>query len=201
MLIEHHGRRPTVPASAYIAPTAVLCGAVNLGENARILHGAVLSAEDGEVTLGSDVVVMENALVRGRKDHPVRIGDAVLVGPHAHVNGATVEDEVFLATGTSLFPGSIVGAKAELRINSILHVGSRLEAGAVVPIGWVAVGAPAQLFPPDRHDDIWEIQQQMDFPGVVYGVPRGVTMREVMTRQVAFYGEHLNDRVVEEPGP
>lgn len=200
MLIEHRGRRPVVPASAYVAPTAVLCGAVTLGENSRILHGAVLSAEDGEVTIGSDVVVMENALVRGRRDHPVRIGDAVLIGPHAHVNGARVMDEAFLATGTSLFPGSVVGTKAEMRINSVLHVGSHLEADTVVPIGWVAVGAPARLFSPNQDDDIWRIQEQMDFPGVVYGVSRDTTMREVMARQVAFYGEHMNDRVVEVPG-
>ncbi|MEU1849064.1 hypothetical protein ABZ499_07150 [Streptomyces sp. NPDC019990] len=64
MLIEHRGRRPVVPDSAYVAPTAVLCGAVVLGERSRVLHGAVLTAEDGEARVGSDVVVMENALVR-----------------------------------------------------------------------------------------------------------------------------------------
>jgi carbonic anhydrase/acetyltransferase-like protein (isoleucine patch superfamily) len=47
MLLEHRGRRPTVPESAYVAPSAVLCGAVVLGERARVLHGAVLTAEDG----------------------------------------------------------------------------------------------------------------------------------------------------------
>ena len=26
MLIEHEGRRPTIAASAYVAPTAVVCG-------------------------------------------------------------------------------------------------------------------------------------------------------------------------------
>ncbi|MFJ4721580.1 hypothetical protein [Streptomyces luteogriseus] len=45
-----------------------------------------------------DVVVMENALVRERSAHPAVTGDAVLVGPHAPVNGATREDEVFVTT-------------------------------------------------------------------------------------------------------
>src|SRR3954470_22426296 len=110
MLIEHRGKRPMVPESAYVAPSAVLCGAVVLGERARVLHGAVLTAEDGEVRVGADAVVMENALVRGRASYPTVLGDAVLVGPHAHVNGATVGDEVFLATGCALFPGATVGA-------------------------------------------------------------------------------------------
>jgi carbonic anhydrase/acetyltransferase-like protein (isoleucine patch superfamily) len=197
MLLEHRGRRPVVPESAYVAPSAVLCGAVVLGEGSRVLHGAVLTAEDGEVRVGSNCVVMENALVRGRARHPTLIGDAVLVGPHAHVNGATVEDEVFIATGAALFPGSVAGAGAELRINSVLHVNSHLDAGAVLPIGWIAAGNPAQLFSPDRHDELWQVQQELDFPGTVYGVPRGTPLREIMARQSQYFGAHQDDRLLE----
>jgi carbonic anhydrase/acetyltransferase-like protein (isoleucine patch superfamily) len=196
MILEHRGRRPVVAESAYVAPSAVVCGAVVLGERARVLHGAVLTAEDGEVRVGDDVVVMENALVRGRAAHPAVLGDAVLVGPHAHVNGATVEDEVFIATGAALFPGAVAGARSELRIHAVLHVRSRLEPDTVVPIGWIAAGDPAQLFPPERHDELWEVQRELDFPGTVYGVPRGTPMREVMARQTRFFGAHRDDREI-----
>ncbi|KAB2344332.1 gamma carbonic anhydrase family protein [Actinomadura rudentiformis] len=194
MLLEHHGRRPVVPESAYVAPSATLCGAVVLGENARVLHGAVLTAENGEIRTGANVVVMENALVRGRTNNPALLGDSVLVGPHAHVNGATIEDEVFVATGVSIFPGAVAGARSELRINSVLHVNSRLAPESVVPIGWIAAGDPAQLFSPDRHDELWEVQRDLDFPGTVYGVPRGTPMRDIMSRQADFYGAHKTDR-------
>ena len=197
MLLEHRGKRPTVPDSAYVAPSAVLCGAVVLGERARVLHGAVLTAEDGEVRIGSEVVVMENALVRGRANHPASVGDAVLIGPHAHLNGATLEDEVFVATGASLFPGSVAGTGAELRINSVLHVNSRLEPHTVVPIGWIAAGNPARLFAPDQHDELWQVQRDLDFPGTVYGVPRGTRMRAIMARQSEFYAAHSGDRLLE----
>ena len=197
MLIEHRGRRPVIPASAYVAPTAVICGAVTLGERARVLHGAVITAENGEVQTGADVVIMENALVRGRRDHPAMVGDAVLIGPHAHVNGAVIEDEVFVATGASLFPGSVAGAGAELRINSVLHVNSRLTPGTVLPIGWIAAGDPAELFSPDRHEELWEIQRGLDFPGTVYGVDRGTPMREIMRRQADFFAAHRDDTVLD----
>ena len=81
MLIEHRGNTPRVDPSAYVAPTAVLCGAVQVGPQARILFGAVLTAEDGKVVVGARSVVMENALLRGRARHPCIIGDDVLVGP------------------------------------------------------------------------------------------------------------------------
>ena len=197
MILTHRGERPVIPESAYVAPSAVLCGAVTLGERARVLHGAVLTAEDGEIWIGDNVVIMENALVRGRSRHPTTVGDSVLIGPHVHLNGATVEDEVFIATGAALFPGSVAGAGAELRINSVLHVNSRLEAGTVLPIGWIAAGDPAQLFSPDRHEELWQIQRDLDFPGTVYGVPRGTSMRDIMARQSAYFGEHASDRPVD----
>lgn len=196
MLIEHRGAAPHVPGSAWVAPTAVLSGAVVLGERVRVLPGAVLSAEDGEIRLGDDVVVMEHALVRGRASHPATIGDAVLIGPNTHVNGATIAGEVFVATGASLFPGCVVGAGSEVRINAVVHVNTRLEPGTTVPIGWIAAGDPAQLFSPDRHEELWAVQRELDFPGTVYGLPRGTPMRELMARQIEWYGAHRDDRVV-----
>jgi carbonic anhydrase/acetyltransferase-like protein (isoleucine patch superfamily) len=194
MLIEHRGQTPQVHPSAYIAPTAVLCGAVHVAADARILFGAVLTAEDGEIRVGARSVVMENALVRGRARHITVIGDDVLVGPHAHLNGTRVGEGCFLATGAALFPGSVAGAGAEVRINGVVHVNSVLPPGAVVPIGWVAVGDPATILPPGEHDRIWAIQEPLDFPGTVYGVDRGTPATERMTRQAAWYGAHLDDR-------
>ena len=186
-----------VDPSATVAPTAVLSGDVRVGPRSRILHGAVLTAEDGAIVVGEDCVVMEHALVRGRAGHPVVIGDRVLIGPHAHVNGATIGDEAFIATGASVFPGATVGAGAEVRINGVVQVNTTLEPGTVVPISWVAVGTPAQLFSPDRHDEIWAVQQALDFPGTVYGVDRGDGMAEIMRRQAAFYAAHDEDRIVD----
>jgi carbonic anhydrase/acetyltransferase-like protein (isoleucine patch superfamily) len=197
VLIEHEGARPSVAESAYVAPNAVLCGDVRVGEEARILFGAILTAEGGSVEVGARSIVMENALVRGRGGHPVRLGAHVLVGPHAHVNGATIEDEVFLATGVSVFPGASVGHGSEVRINGVVHVNSRLAPGTTVPIGWIAVGDPAELFSPERHEELWEIQESLDFPGTVFGLPREqATMERVASRYAESFGRHRGDRVL-----
>jgi gamma-carbonic anhydrase len=197
VLIEHEGARPRVAESAYVAPNAVLCGDVRVGEEARILFGAVLTAEGGSVEVGASSIVMENALVRGRTGHPARLGAHGLVGPHAHVNGATIEDEVFLATGVAVFPGASVGRGSEVRINAVVHVNSRLAPGTTVPIGWIAVGDPAELFPPERHEELWPIQERMDFPRTVFGMPREeATMERVARRYSESFGRHRGDRVL-----
>ena len=78
-----------------------------------------------------------------------------------------------------------------------MHVISRLGAGAMFPIGWVAVGDPAQILPPDAHDEIWSIQASLDFPGTVFGVPRAPDgasrMPEVMARYARSLGRHADD--------
>ena len=197
MLIRHRDHSPSIHPTAYIAPSAVIVGDVRIEAGARVLHGAVITAEDGEVVIGENTVVMENALVRGRSGHPARIGAAVMIGPHAHVNGSIVEDEVFIATGASLFPGSRIGAGAEVRINGVVQVNTVLEPGDVVPIGWVAVGSPASILSPDRHDEIWAIQRELDFGGTVYGVGREVSMRELMRGQSEYYGSHADDQILD----
>jgi carbonic anhydrase/acetyltransferase-like protein (isoleucine patch superfamily) len=195
-LYEHRGHQPVVDPSAYVAPTAILCGDVHIGADARVLFGAVITAEDGHVRVGERCVVMENALLRGRGGYPTALGDDVLVGPHAHVNGASVADGCFLATGCALFPGSRLGENVEIRINGVVHANTSLPSGAVVPIGWVAVGDPAEILPPVQHDDIWAIQKDLGFTKTVYGVGPDTSARSLMERQAQWYGEHRNDRPV-----
>jgi carbonic anhydrase/acetyltransferase-like protein (isoleucine patch superfamily) len=200
VLIEHEGRRPRVDPSAWVAPTAVLSGDVRVGPDCRVLFGAVLTDEGGPVTLGAQSIVMENALVRGRASHPVVIGRHVVVGPHAHLNGVVVEDDAFIATGAALFPGARVGAGAEVRIHGVVHVNSVLPPGGLVPIGWVAVGDPARVLGPDRHEEIWAIQETLDFPGTAFGLPRDTPdlPAEATRRYAELFGRHRGDRVLEE---
>lgn len=196
MRYEHLGARPRIHPSAVIAPTAVISGDVTVGAGSQVLHGAVITAEGGPVTLGENVIVMENALVRASAVHPVHIGSHVLVGPMASVAGATIADEVFLATGTRIFNGARIGRRSEVRINAVVHLRTVLPEGSVVPIGWVAVGDPARMLSPDRHDEIWELQQELDFPGFVFGLDRDTPdlMVQLTERYAAALSRHALDR-------
>jgi carbonic anhydrase/acetyltransferase-like protein (isoleucine patch superfamily) len=196
MLVEHEGRSPLVDPGAWVAPTAVLCGDVRVATGARVLWNAVVVDDGGPVELGEYAIVMEHALLRGRAGHPVRIGADVVVGPHAHVNGAVVGDGAFIATGAALFPGARVGAGAEVRINGVVHVNSALPDGGLVPIGWVAVGDPAQVLGPDRHEEIWAVQRELDFPGTVLGIERGAPAAAATRRYAELFGRHRDDTIV-----
>lgn len=199
MQFEHLGVSPRIHPDAVIAPTAVVSGDVEIGPDCQVLHGAVITSEGGPVTLGAHVIVMENALIRATATNPVHIGDHVLVGPMASVSGATIGDEVFLATGTRIFNGARIGARSEVRINAVVHLRTTLPAESVVPIGWIAVGDPVRTLSPDRHEEIWEAQRELDFPGYVFGLDRETP--DLMVQLTERYGRslarHADDRRVD----
>jgi carbonic anhydrase/acetyltransferase-like protein (isoleucine patch superfamily) len=199
MILEHGGATPVIDPTARVAPNAMVCGAVTIGPNCSIGFGAVLTAESGPIVLGANCVVMDTAVIRGVRGKPVTIGDNVLVGPRAYLTGCTVAENAFLATGATVFNGARIGARAEVRINGVVHLRTVLPDDAVVPLNWIAVGDPARILPPDRHDEIWAIQEPLDFPRYVFGVerpPPGETfMPEVMPRYAAFLRRaHATDR-------
>lgn len=202
MLLEHRGKRPQIHPSVYIAPNATLSGDVTLGENSHVLFGAVITADGGPVVIGTHCVVMENAVLRGTPRHSLKIGDNVLIGPRAYLSGCTVDENAFLATGVAIFNGAYIQARAEVRINGVVHINTVVLPDTTVPIGWVAVGDPAQLFPPDKHEEIWAIQEKLDFPGTVFGLARVEAgesiMPEMMRRYTRALGKHLEDRLLDE---
>lgn len=188
MKFEVNGKSPQVDPSAVVAPTAVLSGDVTIAAGAVISFGAVLLGEEAPVTIGAQTVVRENVVIRSSRGHPVQVAGDVLVGAGSALYGCTVETGAFLATGVTVFHGARIEAGAEVRINGVVHVNTRLPAGATVPIAWVAVGDPAAIHPPEAHEEIWRIQQHLDFPGTVYGVQRdadgGIDMGDVTRKAV-----------------
>jgi carbonic anhydrase/acetyltransferase-like protein (isoleucine patch superfamily) len=191
MKIRHRETTPSVNPEAYVAPTAVLSGQVTVGPGSCVLHGAVLSADGGSVEIGANCVIMEHAVLRGTPRHPLTIGDHVLVGPHSYLSGCTVGDEVFIATGAMVFNGALMGQASSVALGGAVHIGCVVPPQTRIPIGWVAVGDPARLFPPDQADDIRAgLEEAGGFLPFVFGTDpaagRSEQMRTAMGRYASF---------------
>jgi carbonic anhydrase/acetyltransferase-like protein (isoleucine patch superfamily) len=201
MILTHRDKTPQLHPSVYVAPNATVCGDVIIGAGSRIMFGACIVAEGETIEIGENCIVMENAVVRSTDQHLTRIGSHCLIGPNAHVVGCTLEDCVFVATGASIFHGAKLGYGSEVRVNAVVHLRTELPAYTTVPIGWVAVGTPMQMFTPDQHDAIWTIQKPLDFPKYVYGVerpPEGQTnMPEITRRRSESLASHRDDTIVQ----
>ena len=191
MLLEHGRLSPRIDASARIAPNAVICGDVTIGPNCSVGFGAVITAESGKVTIGKGCVIMDTAVIRGVRNNEVVIGDNVMIGAQARLVGCRIGEEAFIATGATIFNGAVIGRGAEVRINAIVHLRTVLPEGATVPLAWVAVGDPATILPPDRHEEIWAIQKGLDFPKYVFGVDRPPPGESIMPQVMPRYAQAL----------
>jgi len=195
MLVQHNNKTPSINPTAYIAPNACICGDVRIGKNTRVLFGAQLIAENNPIVIGNNCIILENAVLRGCGFSPLIIGNNCLVGPHTHLASCTLEDEVFVATGASIFHGAVLKKSSEVRINAVVHCKSVLAAKEIVPINWVAVGKPTQLFPPYKHEAIWTAQQKMNFNQSVYGKNGMSQICDIMSQRL---GIHLNDLIIKD---
>ena len=198
MIISCNNKTPVIHPASWVAPDATICGDVTIGAYTRVMWGARVIAEGGQIEIGEHCIIMENAVVRSTARHSLQIGNHCLIGPNAHVVGCLIEDQVFIATGAAIFHGAKLGKGSEIRINGVVHLQSHLTAGATVPIGWVAVGDPASILPPDQHDKIWAIQKPLNFPLEIYGVDRTEAdiMIKVTKRVSEALGKHKDDKVV-----
>jgi carbonic anhydrase/acetyltransferase-like protein (isoleucine patch superfamily) len=210
MRIRHLDMAPSVHPEAYVAPTAVLSGQVRVGPGSCVMHGAVLAAEGGPVEIGANCMIMENAVLRGTPQNPLIMGDHVLAGPHSHLTGCGIADEVFIATGARVFNGAQMGRASSVALGGTVHIGCVVPPLGRVPIGWVAIGEPARMYPPGDAEAIRAGIAEVGggFLPFVFGIDEAADRREQMQAALRRYTaaiarHHRQDGVIpaSEGGP
>ena len=130
---------PSVADTAWIAPTAVLVGAVEIAEGASIWYGAVLRGDNEPIVIGRNSNVQDNAVFHTDAGIPVTVGEGVSVGHGAIVHGATVGDHVLVGMGAILMNRSVIGSE------TLIAAGALVPEGASIPPRSLVVGVPAKV--------------------------------------------------------
>jgi carbonic anhydrase/acetyltransferase-like protein (isoleucine patch superfamily) len=139
---ELSGKRPRVHPDAYIAPTAVLIGDVEVGAGASIWFGAVLRGDEAAITVGDGANVQDNAVLHCARNLPTVIERNASVGHSAQLEGCVVEQGAVVGMGATMLQRSRLGA------GSMLAAGAVLGEGKSVPAGHMAAGVPATVKKP-----------------------------------------------------
>jgi len=139
---ELGGKRPSVHPDAYIAPTAVLIGDVDIGPGASVWFGAVLRADEAQIKVGAGANIQDNAVIHCAKDLPTLIEENASVGHSAQLEGCVVEQDAVVGMGATMLQRSRLGK------GSLLAAGAVLAEGSEVPAGHMAAGVPATVKKP-----------------------------------------------------
>ncbi|MGZ4617474.1 MAG: hypothetical protein ACXV3F_01845 [Frankiaceae bacterium] len=123
-----------------VAGSAVVLGPTHVGAGAVLAQGLVVRSHgDTNVSIGNLSAVLENGVIVGTPEWPVRIGQRTVFGHRAVIIGATVGNLCEVGNGAILMPGSRLGD------GCILGEGTLVPTGALVPPHTVLIGRPPHV--------------------------------------------------------
>lgn len=142
MIIEYRGRVPKIDPTAFIAPTAVLIGDVEVGAESSIWFGAVLRGDNGPIRIGARSSVQDNAVLHVSEHGKTLVEDDVTIGHCAVMEDCHIMRGALVGSNAVVLGGAVVGER------SLVAAGSVVGERAQIPPGVLAAGAPARVKKP-----------------------------------------------------
>jgi carbonic anhydrase/acetyltransferase-like protein (isoleucine patch superfamily) len=145
-----------IDPTAFIATTAMLVGAVTIGQHSSVWFSAVLRGDLAPIIIGDNCSVQDGAVVHVDADNPTIIGNHVTLGHGAIVHGCEIGDNVLVGIR------AVVLSRARIGANTIIGAGALVTEGMQIPPNSLVVGVPGRLVKPLTlaHQDhlrfVWE---------------------------------------------
>ena len=143
---------PRIDPEAFVAPTAVVVGAVTLGPQASVWYGAVLRADAEVIEIGAGSNVQDGSTLHSDPGFPLVVGSGVTVGHRVVLHGARVDDDVLVGMGSIVMNGAHIGS------GSIVAAGAVVTQGKQFPPRSVIAGVPAKVVREATDDDLLHIR-------------------------------------------
>lgn len=140
-IIPFGGKRPRIAASAFVAPTAVVIGDVEVGERASIWFGAVLRGDHPEhgIHVGARTNVQDNAVIHTSDQGPTILEDQVTVGHGAILESCRIGMRTVVGMGASVLQRADVGE------GCVIAAGAVVKEGATIPPQSLVAGVPGRV--------------------------------------------------------
>lgn len=130
------GSAPHLDPGGWVAPGAVLIGAVRLGANASVWYGSVVRADGDTIDIGAGSNVQDGCVLHADPGLPLTVGAGVSVGHRAVVHGCTVEDDSLIGMGTVILNGARIGP------GCLVAAGTVVREGVIIPPNSLVAGVP-----------------------------------------------------------
>jgi len=137
-------RVPRIDPESFIAPGAVVAGDVEIGARVSIWPGCVLRGDYGRIVVGRGSNVQDGTVIHATGRLETIIGEDVVIGHGARLEGCVVEDAALIGMGSIVLHECRIGAGAVVAAGAV--VPPRIE----VPPGAMARGVTAQIVTVDE---------------------------------------------------
>jgi carbonic anhydrase/acetyltransferase-like protein (isoleucine patch superfamily) len=130
---------PSVAASCYIAPNAMVIGRVVLAENSSVWFGATLRGDNETISIGADSNVQDGAVLHTDPGFPLSVGTRVSIGHQAMLHGCVVGDGSLIGIQSVVLNGAVIGKCC------LVGAGAVITERKVFADGSLIIGAPAKV--------------------------------------------------------
>jgi carbonic anhydrase/acetyltransferase-like protein (isoleucine patch superfamily) len=130
---------PTIDASAYVHPDAVVIGSVTIGEESSVWPSAVLRGDGGPIVIGARTSIQDGSVLHVTAEHPTFVGDDCVIGHLVHLEGCTIESRVLIGSGAVVLHRAVIGSGA------VVAAGAIVLNDTIVPPGALVAGVPAKV--------------------------------------------------------
>lgn len=141
LILPYAGKTPRIHPTAFVAPTAVIIGDVEIGAESSIWFGAVLRGDEAEhgIVVGERTSVQDNCVVHVSARGPTLIGDDCTIGHGATFESCEIRRGALVGMNAVLLHGVVVGEEA------LVAAGSVVPAGLHIPRRTLVAGVPATV--------------------------------------------------------
>lgn len=134
------GKTPKLGRRVFVAPTAMLTGDVEVGDDASFWFHVAARGDVNWIKIGAQTNIQDGTILHvTHETHPLMIGDGVVVGHQAMIHGCTIEDGALVGIGARVLDGAVVETGAQIGAGAVVAPGHR------IPAGHLALGIPARV--------------------------------------------------------
>jgi carbonic anhydrase/acetyltransferase-like protein (isoleucine patch superfamily) len=127
--------------------SAKIIGKVRFGKNVYIAQGTIVKSHNDSVTIGNSSWLLENSVMIGTEDRPVKVGSKTVFGHKTVAIGAEIGDLCEIGNNTIFLPGSKVGDMC------VFGEGTIVPEDMIIPSRSVVVGRPARVIRSLKEND------------------------------------------------
>jgi len=130
---------PALHPKAWVAESAEVIGRVSLGEDVSVWFNAVLRGDTESLTIGARSNIQDASVLHADHGFPLVLGEGVTVGHKVMLHGCTVGDYSLIGIGAIVLNGAKIGK------HCLVGAGALVTEGKEFPDGSLIVGSPARV--------------------------------------------------------
>ena len=151
----YQGKQPLIAASAWIDPSALVIGDVEIGAGSSVWPMAVIRGDVHQISIGAESNIQDGSILHVSHDSrflpggaPLIIHDRVTVGHQVVLHGCEIHDCCLIGIGARILDRAVVQSR------TLLAAGSLVPPKQVLEGGYLSRGAPVSRIRPLTDEEL-----------------------------------------------